>query len=45
MGNYLTDKQNANEVENYFLKRKENRQKYYKELLDSQVCYIILWYV
>ena len=41
MGNYLTDKQNANEVENYFLKRKENRQKYYKELLDSQVCYIL----
>ena len=45
MGNYLTDKQNANEVENYFLKRKENRQKYYKELLDSQVCCAILRFI
>ena len=42
MGKYLTDKQNAIEVEYYFMKQKKNKQKYYKELLDSQVCYVFI---
>lgn len=37
MGNYLTDKQNEGEVNNYYMNQKNERQKYYKELLDSQV--------
>lgn len=45
MGKYLTDKHNAIEVEHYFIKQKEKRQKYYKELLDSQVCYVYICFI
>lgn len=36
MKEYLTDKQNGNEMKLYFKKRKENRCNFYKELLFSQ---------
>ena len=36
MDEYLTDKQNLNEVKRYFLKEKENRYNFYKDLLYSQ---------
>ena len=36
MGEYLTDKQNLNEVKRYFLKERENRHNFYKDLLYSQ---------
>lgn len=45
MGKYLTDRHNAIEVEHYFIKQKEKRQKYYKELLDSQVCYVYICFI
>ena len=36
MDEYLTDKQNLNEIKQYFLKRKENRHNFFKDLLYSQ---------
>lgn len=37
MKNFLTDRQNEQEIMSYFERQKQNRQKYYKEMLDSQV--------
>ena len=37
MKNFLTDRQNEREIISYFERQKQNRQKYYKEMLDSQV--------
>lgn len=37
MKNFLTDRQNEQEIVSYFEKQKQSRQKYYKEMLDSQV--------
>ena len=36
MNEFLTDKQNENEMSQYFKKRKENRHLFYKDLLFSQ---------
>ena len=36
MHEYLTDKQNLNEIKQYFLVQKENRHNFYKDLLYSQ---------
>ena len=36
MYQYLTDEQNLNEVNSFFLKRKNNKRNYYKNLLFSQ---------
>ena len=36
MQEYLTDKQNLNEIKQYFLVQKENRHNFYKDLLYSQ---------
>jgi hypothetical protein len=36
MNEFLTDKQNENEMKQYFKKRKENRHLFYKDLLFSQ---------
>ena len=36
MNEFLTDKQNGNEMKQYFQKRKENRHLFYKDLLFSQ---------
>ena len=36
MNEFLTDKQNQNEMSQYFKKRKENRHLFYKDLLFSQ---------
>ena len=36
MNKFLTDEQNENEVKSYFLKRKQNKENYYKNLFFSQ---------
>jgi len=36
MSKFLTDEQNENEVKSYFLKQKQNKQNFYKNLLYSQ---------
>lgn len=36
MNNYLTDDNNNKEFERYLIQQKEKRQKYYREILDSQ---------
>ena len=36
MNKFLTDEQNENEVKNYFLKQRKNKENFYKELLYSQ---------
>ena len=36
MHEYLTDKQNLNEIKQYFVEQKENRHNFYKDLLYSQ---------
>ncbi len=36
MNKFLTDEQNENEVKSYFLKRKQNKENYYKNLFYSQ---------
>ena len=37
MRDFLTDRQNEREIQSYFQRQKENQQRYYKEILDSQV--------
>ena len=36
MNKFLTDEQNENEVKNYFLRQRKNKENFYKELLYSQ---------
>lgn len=36
MGNYLTDRVNENELKSFYQNQKQDRQKYYKEMLDMQ---------